>query len=252
MRTEQIPKRVRRILRLLWRMLDRLAFAALCTAAVLVPLRRRRYALVSAMLIGAAILSVLLALDRRNAKKEAARNRRETARTIRLEKLLLKSDAEIARTISEPSFVLLRSEHPSTGEVLSALRERPRCLAVLTDAERIAPLLAAYAPNTRLLDADALLRSAPVSCTESEVDRRLAAVQPKRKKPFRPSLFAITSRWKFLLLGTLLLVLSLAFRYKIYYRLLSAACFGMSAFSGLFAFQKQHRNFANFLDKREK
>lgn len=248
MRTEQNPSQTRRVLSVL----DRLVFCALCAAAVLIPLQRHRYAAVFAVLCGASVLLLLSALDKRAAKKEAGRIRAETARAIRLEKLLMLPDEAIRAALNEPSLLFLRSEHPSGAEILAALRSHPRVLAHLTDPAEIEPLIRAYSPETRLLDADALLNGLSLSCTEEEVDRRQSFASKKRRNPLRFSWHALGNRRKFLLLGTLLLVLSLVWKYKIYYRLLASLCFTMTAFSGGFGEQNRRRNFANFLDKREK
>ena len=250
MRTRQIHPRI--TVRGILRLVDRLVFCALCTTAVMIPLLRRERLLVFAVLIGAALLLLLTALDKRAAKRERERRFAETARTIRLEKLLLLSDREIGLLLNEPSLVLLRGGDPSVGEITDALREHPRCLAVPAGIGRALPIVQTHAPETRLLDADALLAAVDMPCTEREVTERMAQMKPKRRKPLRETVRFQGRAWKFLLLGILLLVLSLVWKHKIYYRVLSLASLGLSVIAGGFGFQKAHRNFGIFLDKIDK
>ena len=248
MRNKNIRSLPQRILRFV----DRLAFSALCAAAILIPLRKSPKIVWIAALVGAAALLLVLALDRRAARRETERLRQETARAIRLEKILLSSDEALKAALGVPSLRVLRGRDPSAAEIAEALRDRPACLVMLSDTEKAAPLICAYAPGTRLIDADALLAATDAPCTEEEVTERLAALRAKRQKPRRPTLRLSGNAPKFLLLGILLLVLSLVWRHKIYYRLLSVLCFGTSVISGGFGFQKACRNFGIFLDKLDK
>lgn len=242
----------RNLLRRIPAALDRLAFSALCALAVLIPLRRHDRAALIAVLTFFAALLVLVALDRRRAAFAREVLYKETERAIRLEKLLLLPEDAIRTALDEPSLILLRSENPSVGEITEALRMRPRVLCVLSNPAPLKPLIETHAPGTRLIGADALLDAARISCTQKEIEDRLSAQRAARQKRRRFPIRLYGGAWRFLLLGTLLLVLSLLWKHKIYYRLLSCLSFGMSVISGTFGFQKQRRNLGFFLDKIDK
>ena len=243
MRTAQKTSRALPFARRVLRILDFLTFFILLSLAMLIPLWKSSPFGLCAVLFGAA--AILLTVAER---KEREQRMKETARAIRLEKILLMQNAQIKTALQVGSLAVLRQKEPSVAELMDALRTRPETLVTLADAEKLRPIVAFHAPETRLIDAEEICSIIPVEVSETEVHKRLTDMQKPETKKRRFSVHAAGRSWKFLLLGILLLVLSLILNHKIYYRLLCGACFSAATLSGVFDMQKRRMNFRIFLD----
>ena len=242
----------RRPLRVVFRVVDHIVFAAICAAAIRIPLRADDRVTLACAFVMFAVFTALIWIDRRTDRKKAACRLKETAEAIRIEKLLLKTDAEIRAALHEPGLVFIRRTDAGESDMLEAIRAGARCILVVRNAERFRLLIATHAPQTRLMEARDQLEALGVVCTEREAQARLKAAQKPRAKRLRLRSMGGGGAIRFFALGILLLVLSLAWKHKIYYRLLSAACFAASYLAGRFDLQNHHFIFGNHLDNIDK
>lgn len=235
-----------------FRFFDKLVFSAICAAALWIPFRQND----SWMLICSAVLmSVLLLLilfDRKKAREEEMFRLETIKKTIRLEKLLLADDEKICAALHEPDLYFIRKTDAGESDLLAAVRNGNRCILFIGEADRFQPLIKLHAPDTRLIDARACMDSIGIECSDAEAIERLAALQKPRRKRIRFQDLPYNGRLRFILLGTLLFVLSYVWKYKIYYRLLAMACFVIPVISGTFGRLSKRANLGNFLDNAGK
>ena len=232
--------------------IDSVVFSALLTAAVWIPFRGTAKITLACTLVFFSAALLLVWLDRTDRKRRERMRRSEAERAIRTERLLLLSDEEIRSALHMSDLIFIRRTDAGESDLLAAIKRRPACIAVPCETQSFRALLDTHAPQIRLIGLDELLCAAPVSCSEEEIDSRLHTAGKRLKWRFRPRALLHAGSFRLFALGILLLVLSLVWRYKIYYRLLSSACFTASVISGAFDARRSRRNFAIFLDNRGK
>lgn len=234
------------------KLVDALLFALLCAASVRVLFRDRGTALFACALVffGTALLLTL----RSRIAREKARQKAyaETEQAIRTEKILLLSDEAISAALGETDVFVIRKTEPTADDILQAIAQRPRCIAAAADVGKFRPILAAHAPELPLFDLRERAGQLGVSCTEEEIGTRLRLLNEQNKKRIRIRLTPHGAAVRFFALGTLLLVLSLFWKHKIYYRLLSGVCFSLAVISGIFRTSGRGKYFTNFLDNIDK
>ncbi len=242
---------VRKLLKTTARILDLAVFGALlaASAALLVSKPRNRTGLF--LLILGACIPLLLILERRKAVRAEREERIRTENELRLEKILLMPDAEIAAALGETRIAWLRTERPGKMEILDAVRRRPRILICPGNTSEAETLLRRCAPEIRLIGRDELLRTVAPPCSGEEIEARRTEKRQARKTD-RTWLIRSLPVNRYLWLGTLLLVLSFVSGYKIYYRAISSICLIFAVIRGVFDHQKVEKIFRFFLDNMDR
>ena len=234
------------------KLLDAVLFGALLSSSVLLLLRRSVHRRAAWIVLTAAIVLLLLLIER---KMEAVRQRKEReqiAQTIRTEKLLLMRDTDIERAIGERSFIWIRSQKPEPHEILQAIAKHPKALICMGNCKTAKTLLAAYAPQTRLIGEEELVRLIRPDVTEKEIVMRQKKPRDRRFSKDRLRRLQHVPFNRYLLLGTLLLVLSFLSKHKIYYRTISSICLFFALCKGLFEREKVAKKFRFFLDNMDR
>ena len=234
------------------RFFDRLIFSVICAAALWIPLRRNDYGMLACSAVLMSVLLLLVLIDRKRAKEAEIRRIETVKNTIRLEKLLLTDDEIVRKALHAPDLCFIRKTDAGESDLLDAVRNGKRCILLIGETERFRPLIDLHAPETRLIDARTCIDAIGLGCTEAEAIERLAALQKPDRKRICFHDLTHNGRLRFILLGILLLVLSLVWKHKIYYRLLSAVCFAIPMISGTFRRLSKHVNLGNFLDNADK
>lgn len=211
-------------------------FAMLCAAGLWIPLRSEKKIFAASALLFLSVLIFLLLLDRRTRKRQIKNIREAVRNAIRIEKIMLLPDEEVQKTLIETDCVLIRRTDAGESDIVSALRQNPRMIAVPCDTDRFTSLIRTHAPHVRLIGREVLLKRFSVDCTEEEIETRM---QPNKKARIRFSIRIRGNQSKFFVLGGLFLLLSFIVRCPVYYRMLSSACFILGAFAALIGRTRQ-------------
>lgn len=175
------------------------------------------------------VLSVRIESNHKDKKREAEKQLKQKL----TDRLLLKNDEAISDMLGKQRFILVRKQEPDRFDVLDAIRKGADAIGVFSKKKEHVTLLAAYAPNTELYDADELLSViAPESQNTTKVTRSVRLN-------------------KYFLLGVIWMALSFVLKNKIYFRLISCACLIIAPITGALRSSAMRKKILLFLDKRK-
>lgn len=161
------------------------------------------------ILIG--MLGTVALLRYRKARLEKIKEENEKRMKRRIEQILLMSDSELAEKLNTDTFLLIRKSDPDRFDILEAIRSGANVIGLFRVPRETGELIARYRPEVIVYDRRRLLESVFPNEASQEADERQIPSILKRCN-------------KYLLLGLFLLIASFLFRYKIYFRMLSALC----------------------------
>ena len=230
---------------------DAVLFGGMLSASVLLLVPHAKLSWMAWLALTAAFMPLLLLFDCRTEANRKRKERERIVQTIRTEKLLMMEDAQIRQAIGAGRIVCIRSLVPQKHEILQAIAQRPDVLICMGDGREAAALLRAYRKDARLINEAELLRLMQPDVSEEEIARRFEKTRGKPSvRTFLRRIMHVPVN-RYLLLGTLLLVLSFLGRYKIYYRLLSSACLLFGGIKGVLGREKVMKKFRFFLDNMD-
>ena len=214
-------------------LIDSMVFTVLIVISLRLLIGLRGHA-AETVLVGISLFIIVLLLRFRRLKKERRKKVLANERNERLEQLLLMDDETISVLLRTERFIFIRKARPDMFDILDAVAKGAKTIGMIESDEHMRGLIRKYGPQITVMTLDEMIAAIYGAGENSQS-------QNKHDK-------AIASETKYLILGIVLLTVSFAVGYKIYYRIISSACMLIALVLGVFHKHPEWKFFRIFLD----